>query len=150
MRGQRVAEDVDPLGERGLHRFEVGRRLKSDPRTSHIMVLQVSAAGASAMDAADRLDDSADGYLIEPIDPLELLATVNVLLRFADRKKDRRRPIPHMQAEEKMAPYRAIFANATEGIAIIDKELRYIEQNLAHRVILGYTNEELIGRTPVT
>jgi PAS domain S-box-containing protein len=45
-------------------------------------------------------------------------------------------------------PYRAIFANATDGIALINPNGRYIEQNLAHRAILGYSDEELIGQTP--
>ncbi|WHZ27868.1 MAG: putative histidine-kinase [Nitrospira sp.] len=47
-----------------------------------------------------------------------------------------------------LAPYRAIFANATDGIAIIDREATYIEQNPAHRIMLGYSDEDLIGRTP--
>lgn len=47
-----------------------------------------------------------------------------------------------------LAPYRAIFANATDGMAIIDRHARYIEQNLAHRAMLGYSDEELIGHTP--
>ena len=51
-------------------------------------------------------------------------------------------------AKNKIAPYRAIFANATDGIAIIDRDAKYIEQNLAHRAILGYSDEELLGRTP--
>lgn len=47
-----------------------------------------------------------------------------------------------------VAPYRAIFANAIDGIAVIDRNGGYIEQNLAHRIMLGYSNEELIGQTP--
>ncbi|OQW32810.1 MAG: hypothetical protein A4E19_05495 [Nitrospira sp. SG-bin1] len=47
-----------------------------------------------------------------------------------------------------LAPYRAIFANATDGIAVIDPHGRYIEQNLAHRVMLGYSDDDLIGHTP--
>lgn len=47
-----------------------------------------------------------------------------------------------------LAPYRAIFANATDGIAIIDRDATYIEQNPAHRAMLGYSDEDLLGRTP--
>ena len=47
-----------------------------------------------------------------------------------------------------LEPYRSIFANATDGIALIDRDGRYIEQNLAHRIMLGYSNEDLIGHTP--
>jgi len=51
-------------------------------------------------------------------------------------------------SEHSLAPYRAIFANAIDGIAVIDRNGGYIEQNLAHRIMLGYSHEELIGRTP--
>ena len=52
-------------------------------------------------------------------------------------------------AKNKIAPYRAIFANATDGIAIIDRDAKYIEQNLAHRAILGYwTKSYSAGRLP--
>lgn len=47
-----------------------------------------------------------------------------------------------------LAPYRAIFANATDGIAIIDRDAKYIEQNPAHRAMLGYSDEDLLGQTP--
>lgn len=71
--------------------LEVCRRLKTDPQTSHIMVLRISSARTSKMELAAGLEGGADGYLIEPIDPLELLATVGALLRLADREKQLRR-----------------------------------------------------------
>lgn len=103
----------------GIDGLEVCRRLKSDPHTSHIMVLQVFAAGASAMDAAGGVDGCADGYLIEPIDPLELLATVKTLLRLADCEKENLRLLRRMQTEDKIAPYRAL-ATATETLSALE------------------------------
>ena len=50
--------------------------------------------------------------------------------------------------EEKLALYREIFAHSSEAIAIIDADGEYIEQNVAHRRLIGYEDEELIGRTP--
>ncbi|HLN96867.1 MAG TPA: PAS domain S-box protein [Pyrinomonadaceae bacterium] len=44
--------------------------------------------------------------------------------------------------------YRAIFKHAKEPIAIIDKRGFYLEQNAAHAELLGYTDEELIDKTP--
>ena len=46
------------------------------------------------------------------------------------------------------ALYRAIFANSTEAIAIVDLQGRYLEQNAAHARLLGYSAEDLRGRTP--
>jgi PAS domain S-box-containing protein len=47
-----------------------------------------------------------------------------------------------------LALYRAVFLNSTEAIAMLDPAGRYIEQNPAHLALLGYTDQELRGRTP--
>ena len=44
--------------------------------------------------------------------------------------------------------YREIFSHSNEAIAIIDREGRYLEQNLAHADLLGYSDEDLRGQTP--
>jgi PAS domain S-box-containing protein len=44
--------------------------------------------------------------------------------------------------------YRAIFANSPEAIAIVDTDGTYLEQNAAHRQLVGYTDDELRGKTP--
>ena len=51
------------------------------------------------------------------------------------------------QAEEKLALYREIVTQAKDAIAILDLQGRYLEQNPAHRSLLGYSDEELLGRT---
>jgi PAS domain S-box-containing protein len=255
----------------GIDGLEVCKRLKADPDTADVMVLQVSSARGTTLDAAAGLDGGADAYLVEPIEPLELTATVRALLRLADRQRESLRLIrrlsrserhlieateaadcglwdwdiaagalqwfgaherlagiqpgsfsgkieffsdilhpddrervwrkihdtmargerhyadhyrfvrpdgtvrsmaavgrffydeaghaarmtgvvqdvtARMQADDKLAQYRAIFAASTEGIAIIDRDGRYIEQNAAHRAMLGYSDDELRGRTP--
>jgi len=44
--------------------------------------------------------------------------------------------------------YREIFTHSSDAIAIIDTEGHYVEQNAAHRSLMGYTDEELQGKTP--
>ena len=44
--------------------------------------------------------------------------------------------------------YREIFAHSKEPIAILDPLGNYVEQNSAHRELLGYSDEELKGQTP--
>lgn len=41
-----------------------------------------------------------------------------------------------------------VFENATEAIAIIDHEGRYLRQNRAHEQLLGYSTADLLNRTP--
>ncbi|HJR41979.1 MAG TPA: ATP-binding protein [Gemmatimonadaceae bacterium] len=50
--------------------------------------------------------------------------------------------------EQALALYRAIFVNSTEAIAIIDPAGHYLEQNDAHRALLGWSIAELRNQTP--
>jgi PAS domain S-box-containing protein len=61
--------------------FEVCRRIKSDPETSTIPVLYLSAAYRTSEHRVQGLDLGADGYLTQPVEPRELVATVNAMLR---------------------------------------------------------------------
>ncbi|NML98003.1 hybrid sensor histidine kinase/response regulator [Paraburkholderia sp. RP-4-7] len=64
-----------------INGFEVCRRIKSAPETAGILVLQTSAAAVQSIDKIRGLDGGADSYLIEPIEPAELIAHVRALLR---------------------------------------------------------------------
>ena len=61
--------------------FEVCRRIKADPTSASIPVLHLSASAISSEDKAYGLNGGADAYLVRPVEPVELLATVNALLR---------------------------------------------------------------------
>lgn len=63
-----------------LSGVEVCRKLKQARRGS-LMVLQISASALSAAHAKEALDAGADAYLMEPVDPDVLVATVKALLR---------------------------------------------------------------------
>lgn len=80
-----------------INGFEVCRRLKEDPATQAILILQTSASFIGAADKIRALDGGADNYLVEPIEPDELIANVKALLRLGqverelrevDRRKD--------------------------------------------------------------
>ncbi len=80
-----------------IHGMEVCARLKADPATSFILVLQTSASYIGVADKIRALEGGADNYLFEPIEPAELVANVQALLRLAkvehelreiDRRKD--------------------------------------------------------------
>lgn len=61
--------------------LEVCRRLKADPRTASIPVLQTSASFVSVRDKVNGLAGGADAYLTVPVEPAELIATLQSLLR---------------------------------------------------------------------
>nr|MBI3611604.1 PAS domain S-box protein [Nitrospirota bacterium] len=51
------------------------------------------------------------------------------------------------QAEGKLSFYREVIAHSSEAIAVLDLQCRYLEQNGAHRLLTGYSNGELLGKT---
>ncbi len=61
--------------------LEVCRSLKHDPATASMMVLLISALAVRQEDKVTGLEEGADGYLVEPVEADELLATVHALLR---------------------------------------------------------------------
>jgi CheY-like chemotaxis protein len=63
--------------------YEVCRRIKGDPRTAAIPVIQVSATAITVADRAEGLTQGADAYLTEPTEPEELLAVVVAVLRYS-------------------------------------------------------------------
>jgi serine phosphatase RsbU (regulator of sigma subunit)/DNA-binding NarL/FixJ family response regulator len=75
--------------------FDVCERIKADPRTAAIPVIHVSATYVQPDDKVAGLTRGADAYLTEPVDPGELLATVEAALRYhraralAERLADR-------------------------------------------------------------
>jgi serine phosphatase RsbU (regulator of sigma subunit)/DNA-binding NarL/FixJ family response regulator len=62
--------------------FEVCERIKADPRTAGVPVIHLSSTYVDTQDKAIGLSRGADAYLTEPIDPAELVATVQAALRY--------------------------------------------------------------------
>lgn len=61
--------------------FEVCRRIKSDPTTSHIPVLHLSATYHDTDSTEQGLEMGAEAYLTHPVEPRVLIAYVKSLLR---------------------------------------------------------------------
>lgn len=64
----------------GLDGIELVRRLRSDPATSNLPVIMLTARGQSA-DKVAGLTAGADDYVVKPFDTLELIARVRSTLR---------------------------------------------------------------------
>lgn len=73
-----------------INGLEVCRRLKEDPATQAILILQTSASFIGAADKIRALDGGADNYLVEPIEPDELVANVKALLRLGQVERELR------------------------------------------------------------
>jgi PAS domain S-box-containing protein len=64
-----------------INGIEVCRRIKADPYSAMVLVLQTSAALTGRADKIRGLEGGADNYLAAPIEADELIANVNALLR---------------------------------------------------------------------
>ncbi|WP_426236352.1 response regulator [Pseudomonas sp. TWP3-2] len=102
--------------------FDIVRKLRADPATALLPVIHVSAASIQTGDIITGLDAGADAYLIHPIDPEVLLATLRTLLRVRDTENALR---------ESEARFREIFANISAPIAVLDASLKVHECNHA-------------------
>ena len=102
--------------------FDIVRKLRNDPRTVLLPVIHVSAAAIATGDMITGLDAGADAYLIHPVDPDVLLATLRTLLRVRDTEAALR------ESEER---FHDIFANIAAPIAVIDASLKVHESNHA-------------------
>jgi signal transduction histidine kinase len=65
----------------GLNGWEVCAKIKANPLTQTVLVLQMSATFVSGDATVRSLEGGADGCLTEPYDPLVLVASVRALLR---------------------------------------------------------------------
>ncbi|MDB5295823.1 MAG: hypothetical protein JWO31_1806 [Phycisphaerales bacterium] len=118
--------------------FEVCRRLKADPAATRIPVLHLSARYVTSEDAANGLDGGADAYLVRPVDPVVLVATVRALLR-GRRTEERLR--------EAEARHRLILRNITDhAIYLTDPAGVVTDWFEGAERVKGYTRDEAVGR----
>lgn len=108
--------------------FEVCRRIKSNPLTSQISILQISASMVSSENKARALEAGADGYIIHPIDSTVLLATVRSLLRLRAAES-----VVRQAAEQ----WQATFDALGEGLAIVSPDRRLVRWNTAFATLCG-------------
>src|SRR4030095_13870998 len=62
--------------------FDVCQKIKTDPVYGVLPVIHVSAHAVDVVDRTRGLNRGADSYLVEPIEPHELVATVQAVLRY--------------------------------------------------------------------
>lgn len=102
--------------------FDIVRKLRSETATALLPVIHVSAASIQTGDIITGLNAGADAYLIHPVDPDVLLATLRTLLRVRDTENALR---------ESEARFREIFVNVSAPIAVLDAHFKVHECNHA-------------------
>ncbi len=109
--------------------LEVCRRLKSSPRTRNVLVLHLSAQAVGPGDRALGLEHGADGYLVAPVDPEELVAQVHALLRL--RKAEREVRVLSQEVEHQRRLLELAISSAADPIILYDGTGRTVFANPA-------------------
>jgi PAS domain S-box-containing protein len=126
--------------------LEVCRRLKSAPRTHNVLVLHLSAQAVGPGDRALGLEHGADGYLVAPVDPEELVAQVHALLRL--RKAEREVQALSQEVEQQRRLLELAISSAAEPIILYDGTGRVIFANPALYAARGSHAVHSPGKTP--
>lgn len=74
-----------------MHGFEVCRRIRTNPALAATTILHISASSIGEQQQVNGLNTGADGYLIEPLDPAVLVATIKAFLRVRQAESALRR-----------------------------------------------------------
>ena len=110
--------------------FEVCRRMRDDPQTKSIKVLHTSATFVSVDTKVQSLDGGADGYLTQPFEPEELLATVRALLRLNQTEQELRTSAEQLRdADRRKNEFLAMLAHELRNpLAAMSASLPLIER----------------------
>jgi PAS domain S-box-containing protein len=119
-----------------LDGFEVCRLIRSQPQTALMPVMHVSAAYVKNEDKVTGLNAGADAYLVRPVEPAVLIATLQALIRARMAEEQLRRS---------EARFRAIYAQAQSGIGLIDANGRFEDVNPALARMLMRSRHELLA-----
>ncbi|MEH2390601.1 MAG: response regulator [Nostoc sp.] len=116
--------------------FEVCRQIKTNPETAFIPVLHLSASFVQSQDKAEGLDSGADAYLAQPVEPIELLATMRSLLRIRQAEE---------AAVSSAREWQTTFDSINDGVCLVDREGIILRCNRAIMQIFCKPSHEILG-----
>jgi signal transduction histidine kinase len=119
-----------------LNGYEVCRRIKSDPALSGVQVLHLTSAHRDAVDHARGMEAGADGYLVDPVAPEVLLATVRSLTRAG---------IAEVAAGSAAQQWQLTVDTISEAVCLLDRDGRILRHNAVLARLSGQ-GDNLVGR----
>src|SRR5215510_14410879 len=117
--------------------IEVCRRMKTDPSTNAILVIQTSATFTEHRDRIRGLEGGADAYLTEPIEAEELIANIRAILRLREAEQ---------QVREREAWLKTVMSSIGDAVITTDLEGRVTLINPVAQEMVGWTEAEAEGR----
>jgi PAS domain S-box-containing protein len=119
-----------------MNGFEVCDQLRANAQTVSIPILNISAAYTDSRDRATGLDRGADAYLVQPVEPIELLATVRALLRLYTAERS---------ANNAAREWQTTFDAMNDGVCLLDPNGMVVRCNQAISTLLNRSAYEIVG-----
>jgi len=119
-----------------INGFEISQRLKTNPTTASIPILLLSASLVESKYKAQGLESGADGYLAQPVESLELIATVKALLRMRQAEESARLSATQWQTT---------FDAMNDGVCLLNRQGRVVRCNSAMTTLLRKPFSEIDG-----
>jgi PAS domain S-box-containing protein len=116
--------------------YDVCRRLKADPVTSSIPVILHTATQLTPQHTLEGSKGGDAGFYFQPIEPSELLANINTVLRIT---------YPGLEKEQDAHLWHVTFDAISDAICLLDQEGRIIRYNKVFQIISGSDDNGLIG-----
>lgn len=116
--------------------YDVCRRLKSNPLTGSIPVLQVSASFISDESKVQALEGGADSYLTQPVEPTVLIAQVTALLRLRSAES-----IANLSARQ----WQTTFDSLSDGVILLNPARLVVRTNRTLLDMLALVSSETEG-----
>ena len=117
--------------------YDVCRRIRSNPKIEGVPIIHISSTFTTASNKAKGLENGADTYLTGPVDPEELIATVNAMLRLRQAET---------AARSLAAQWQATFDAISDAVALVNAEGVVERCNKAFAVLLQGSVASLAGR----
>jgi two-component system cell cycle sensor histidine kinase/response regulator CckA len=119
-----------------INGLEVCRRIKVDPQTALLPVLQISASFCDDQSKVEGLQGGADGYIAEPVEPALLVATVAAFLRIKRAEQATR---------ERTLEWQTTFDAINDGVALVDTRGNILRGNRALGEFFAVPTADLAG-----
>lgn len=116
--------------------FDVCRQIKANPDTAFIPVLHLSASFVQSQDKAEGLESGADAYLAQPVEAIELIATVRSLLRIRRAEE---------LALSSARDWQTTFDAISDGVCLVDRSNKILRCNRAMTQLCGKPLNAILG-----
>jgi two-component system, cell cycle sensor histidine kinase and response regulator CckA len=135
--------------------YEVCRVLNQSDVTKHIPIIMLTAIKTDSESRSMGLNAGADAFLSKPVEPNELVAQINVMLRLKrveDKLRSENEDLELIVRErtqelwESKEYYLTIFENTGAATIIYQNDNTIISANKMFFELSGYTKKEIIGK----